>query len=64
MADPGGPGEACDPLLDFFYKNEVYERKMSIKQVRNLSQNAENSHFRDLNFKTFWGSMPPQPLER
>ena len=46
-----GPVIAPSPFLDyFFYQNEVYEQKMSIKRVRNLSQNAGRGYFRDSNF--------------
>ena len=44
----GGLSHPPPPILDFFfYKSEVYEQNISVKRVRNLSQNAENGHFRD-----------------
>ena len=48
----------------FFYKSKIYEQKISIRWVRNLSQNAGNGHFRDTNFQKFLGGACPQtPLE-
>ena len=69
MGNPrGGGGELmglCQlPFLYYwvlFYKNEVYEQKISIKRVRNLSQNDGNGHFRDSNFQKFLGGLPPDP---
>ena len=53
----GGP--VSHPLLEIFYiyKSEVYEQKISIKRVRNLSQNT-----RDSNFQNFlWNHVPRTP---
>ena len=45
----------------FFYKNEVYKQKISIKRVRNLSKSAGNGHFRDSNFQNFLEEHDPRP---
>ena len=57
MEDPRGGGGAGGPVraLFFFYKSEVYEQKISIKRVRNLSRNTGNVHFIDSNFQKFLG---------
>ena len=60
MADPkdgGGGGLGVFGL--FFLQKRSLLARISIKQVRNLSQNAGNSHFRDSNFQTFLEGMPP-----
>ena len=54
----GGGWEVCarHPFLEFFFlQKRSLQAKISIKRVRNLSQNVEI-------FKHFWGSMPPDPL--
>ena len=38
-------------------------KKISIKWVKHLSQNAGNDHFRNSNFQNFWGNMTPNPLD-
>ena len=57
------------PFLDsffffFFYKNEVYDQKISIERIRNLSQNSGNGHFIDSNFQKFLGKHAPDPIKR
>ena len=51
------------PFLVFFLitKNEVYEQKVSVKRVLNLSQNAGYGHFRNSNFQKFVGEHAPRP---
>ena len=59
VADPRGAWGACAPpfleFLLFFYK-----QKITIKRVRNLSQNTGNGHFRDSNFQKFLAEHCPQ----
>ena len=57
-----GAGGLCAPFLDsfLFYRNEVYEQKISIKLVRNLSQNTGNGH---LETQIVGGACPQTPLE-
>ena len=43
------------PFLDIFLQKRNLLAKISIKRVRNLSQNAGNVHFRDSNFQKFLG---------
>ena len=45
----------------FFLQKRILLAKVSIKRVRNLSQNAGNGHFRDSNFQKFLGD-PPKKL--
>ena len=61
----GGVLGACVSLFGFlfFYKSEVYEQKISIKRIRNLSQNSGNGHFGDSNFQNFLESMSPDSLK-
>ena len=68
MVDPkGGPGGLCPPpppphFFEFFFlQKRILLAKVSIKRVRNLSQNAGNGHFRDSNFQNFLGD-PPKKL--
>ena len=65
VADPRerGGDYAPLPILHFFsfYKNEVYKRKISIKRVRTLSQNAGNGRFRDSTFQKLQGENAPRP---
>ena len=51
----------CTPFSGFFLQKWSLLAKISIKRVRNLSQNAENGHFRDSNFQNFWGGHPIRP---
>ena len=70
MADPRGErgwGPVLPPpsfwiFFFFFLQKQVYEQKVicSIKQVRNLSQNAGNGHFRDSHFQNFLGEYAPR----
>ena len=53
QGEGGGMGGSVLPLWSYFYKSEVYEQKISIKRVRNLSQNAGLSDLRDSNFPKF-----------
>ena len=59
VADPKGGGEGCAPRPPFrnffFLQKRSLLAKISIKQVRNLYQNAGNGHFRDSNFQNFLG---------
>ena len=58
MGGGGGGWEVCarHPFLEFlFLQKRSLQAKISIKRVRNLSQNVEI-------FNHFWGSMPPDPL--
>ena len=59
VADPSR-GEAPPPC--FFGLNEVYEQRNSIRRVQDLSQNAGNSQFGDLNFQKFVGEHASKPL--
>ena len=64
---PGGPVPTTPPptpLDEFFFfcKSRDYEKKTSVKKVRNLSQNAGNGQFRDSNFQRFLGEHDPRPL--
>ena len=45
----------------FFFTKAKFTSKINIKRVRNLSENVGNGHFRDSNFQTFLGGMPPDP---
>ena len=58
----GGPWGACAPLPSwdffFFYQSVVYEQEISIKRVRNLSQNAGNGI---LKTQIFRGNISPEP---
>ena len=56
-------GGACapSPFFGFFFTKQSLLAKISIKQVRNLSENARNGHFRDSNFQEFLGGTPPDP---
>ena len=50
----GAVGPVPPPvILEFFFfftKTKLTSKKISINRVRNLSQNAGNSHFRDSHF--------------
>ena len=50
-----GGGRGCVPPPPFL------EVSISIKRVRNLSQNAGNGHFRDSNFQKFQGGHASRP---
>ena len=63
-----GLGACACPFFGFFFffftKTKFTSKKLYIvliKQVRNLSQNAGNGHFRDSHIQSenFWGCMPP-----
>ena len=59
----GGMEDLCPPLpllldLFLFLQKRNLLSKISIKRVRNLSQNAGNGHFRDSNFQNFYGPRP------
>ena len=45
-------------IFFFFLQNRSLLAKISIKRVRNLSQNAGDGYFGNSNF---WGGMPPDP---
>ena len=45
----------------FFLQKRSLLTKISIKRVRNLSQNAGNGHFRDSNFAKFSWRHAPRP---
>ena len=57
----GALGSLCPPPswdFFFFYQSVVYEQEISIKRVRNLSQNAGNGI---LKTQIFRGNISPEP---
>ena len=51
-----GPDRPVPPVLNFYFlQKRSLLAKISIKRVRNLSQNAGNGHFKDSNFSKFLG---------
>ena len=55
-----GPDRPVPPVLNFYFlQKRSLLAKISIKRVRNLSQNAGNGHFKDSNFSKFLGGGMP-----